>query len=166
MPQELTTKILGNLTVTGLVTADNGLVMNGTQGPQLETGIDAANIEAKGIEVIRFYVTDEQSVGASKGRALVGYSGSIVHVRGKLTSAPTGSGSLIFDVNKNDVTIFTTQANRPTFAANQVNSTTTDPDIVQVAAGDVISIDVDAIGGTNPGDGLHVAIVLKHSLVD
>jgi hypothetical protein len=64
--------------------------------------------------------------------------------------APTGA-DLIFDVNKNGSTIFTTQANRPKVLAATTVGALAIPDIVAVAAGDVITIDVDQIGSTLAG---------------
>jgi hypothetical protein len=56
--------------------------------------------------------------------------------------------SSIFDLNKNDVTMYTTQANRPTAVFGDGNGkvyTCTLPDIVSVAAGDFLTVDIDAI---------------------
>jgi hypothetical protein len=65
------------------------------------------------------------------------------------------SGSTIVDLNKNGTTMFTTQANRPTITAasgnNQASSGTL-PDVTSVAAGDVLSMDIDQIEGGTPAD--------------
>jgi len=64
---------------------------------------------------------------------------------------PTGA-DVIFDVNKNGTTIFTTQANRPTIpdGASEAGALSV-PDIVAIAAGDVITVDVDQVGSTIAG---------------
>ncbi len=65
------------------------------------------------------------------------------------------SGSTIVDVNKNGVTLFTTQANRPTVTAaggNSQASSGTLPDVTSVSAGDYLSIDIDQIEGGHPHD--------------
>jgi hypothetical protein len=65
--------------------------------------------------------------------------------------APTGA-SVIFDVNKNAVTIFTTQGNRPTIVASATkNAALAVPDVTSLAAGDVLTVDVDQIGSTLAG---------------
>lgn len=69
--------------------------------------------------------------------------GSIIAAVG---TAPSGS-SLVFDVNKNGTTIFTTQANRPTITTGNTVSAVSTPDVVTLAAGDKLTVDVDSIGG-------------------
>lgn len=65
--------------------------------------------------------------------------------------APTGA-SVIFDVNKNGTTIFTTQGNRPTIAISAtVSAALAVPNVVSLAAGDVLTVDVDQIGSTLAG---------------
>jgi hypothetical protein len=72
--------------------------------------------------------------------------------------APTGS-SIIFDVNKNGTTIFTTQANRPTIATSQFTATAT-PAVTSIAAGDYLTVDVDQVGSTIAGGDSAVRIRL------
>ena len=66
---------------------------------------------------------------------------------------------MIVDVNKNGVTIFSNQANRPTIAA----ATTTDDanaiDLPNVAAGQYLTVDIDQVGSTTPGSDLSVTII-------
>lgn len=64
--------------------------------------------------------------------------------------APTGS-ALIFDVNKNATTIFTTQGNRPTIAISATTGSLAVPDVTAMAAGDVLTVDIDQIGSTYAG---------------
>jgi PDZ domain-containing secreted protein len=61
-------------------------------------------------------------------------------------TAPSGS-SVVFDVNKNGVTIFSTQGNRPTITTGNTVSGAATPDVTSVAAGDKITVDIDSIGG-------------------
>ena len=79
-------------------------------------------------------------------------------LRMRAGTAPTGA-SLIADINKNGVTMFTTQANRPTIAAgaNSAGAVTL-PDITALAAGDYVSVDIDQIGSGVAGSDLTVAI--------
>lgn len=74
------------------------------------------------------------------------------------------SGSTTIDVNKNAVTLYTTQANRPsvtTASGNNALSTTT-PDITSVAQDDIIKVDVDVVESGNPND-LSVTIEVQYT---
>lgn len=75
---------------------------------------------------------------------------TVTGYRVKGSTAPTGA-SVIFDINKNGTTIFTTQGNRPTVAISGTTSTTTLPDVTAFAAGDYMGVDVDQIGSTIAG---------------
>lgn len=78
---------------------------------------------------------------------------TIVGVRAAVAvgKAPTGA-SIIFDVNKNGTTIFTTQANRPTITAtNTKSSSLAVPNVTALAAGDTLTVDVDQVGSTLAG---------------
>ena len=60
----------------------------------------------------------------------------------------TGSaGNTIVDVNLNGTTIFTTQANRPTLAYNDLDQVAVSgtPDVIACAVGDVLTIDIDQV---------------------
>jgi len=75
----------------------------------------------------------------------------------------TGSASdTIVDVNKNGMTIFTTQANRPTLAYNDANkwAVSGTPDFTTFVAGDVLSIDIDQVA-TGAADLVVVPIITQ-----
>jgi hypothetical protein len=73
---------------------------------------------------------------------------------------PGTASSTIVDVNKNGTTIYTTQANRPTLAYNDANGWASSiPDILTFAAGDVITLDIDAIA--TRAEDLVVALSVK-----
>jgi hypothetical protein len=83
---------------------------------------------------------------------------SIRSVRGYVVDAPTGR-NLILDVNKNGATIFTNQPNRPTIPAGGTGTgKITALDVVTVADGEYLSVDIDQVGSTNPGSDLVVQI--------
>lgn len=72
-------------------------------------------------------------------------------VRVNVRVAPTGQAAR-FDLNKNGVTVFTTQANRPTIAIGAVTSgKVSNLDIVTLADGDYLTLDVDQVGSTVAG---------------
>jgi len=88
------------------------------------------------------------------GKIRVPSAFTITSVRLYRTTAGS-SGTTIVDLNKNGTTMFTTQANRPQITAasgNDQSSSGTLPDVTSVAAGDVLSIDIDQIEGGNPMD--------------
>lgn len=64
------------------------------------------------------------------------------------------SGNTIIDLNINGITAYTTQANRPTIAFNDADNKVdcTLPDIISVAAGDILTIDIDAVQAGTPLD--------------
>lgn len=101
----------------------------------------------------------EVGVGAI-GYPIKGGTFTILTIAARLASAPTGSPAIL-DVNKNGITIFGTQASRPTFAVTEKDATVGTPTISEVADGDVLTIDIDQIGSTFPGSYLTVVIRLQ-----
>lgn len=115
-------------------------------------------------DTLTLFVAGALAAGAKKAAALVGVAGTIVDVRAYLDTAPAGS-SFVIDINKNGVTLFTTQGNRPTIADGTNASTTNAPDVTAVAGGDRITVDVDQVGSGTPGSDLYVAITIKRAPV-
>ncbi len=79
------------------------------------------------------------------GRA-VPFACSIIKVVGHRVDAGGSGGSTIIDINKNGATVYTTQGNRLTFlqsAGSDLSVLAIDPDVVDLAAGDTITMDVD-----------------------
>lgn len=128
-------------------------------------GITPAQLaQPNALETINLYVGGALAVATKVAAALVGVAGTIVDVRAYVDTSPVGA-ALIVDVNKNGVTLFTTQGNRPTVADGAKPSTTVLPDFVAVAAGDRLTVDVDQIGVGTPGSDLYVAITVKRAPV-
>jgi hypothetical protein len=75
---------------------------------------------------------------------------TITNVYVAVGTAPTGA-SIIFDVNKNGTTIFSTQGNRPTIAVSTTSDMTSTPNTTSVSAGDILTVDIDQIGSGTPG---------------
>jgi hypothetical protein len=63
------------------------------------------------------------------------------------------------DVNKNGVTIFSTQSNRPTIPAAGVTDLADAINVPNVSAGEFLTVDIDQVGSTNPGSDLTVTIL-------
>lgn len=83
---------------------------------------------------------------------------TISSVRASVGTAPTGSGVTV-DVNKNGVTIFTTQTNRPQIAASGITALAAAINVTSWAVGEYLTVDIDAVGSTVAGADLTVQIV-------
>lgn len=72
------------------------------------------------------------------------------------------SGSTILDINKNGTTIFTTQANRPTFLYSAGNNAivTPTPDVTSFSENDLLSFDIDQIEGGSAAN-IRIEIVME-----
>lgn len=101
-------------------------------------------------------------VGAGISPVPILANGNITAYRTKGITAPTGSAA-IFDINKNGSTMFTTGGNRPTVAAGATVSSLTLPDIVAVAAGDYLTVDIDQIGSGTAGADFVLGIQITES---
>lgn len=77
-----------------------------------------------------------------------------------INTPPTGS-SVIVDVHKNGVTIFTNQANCPQIAAGQYTGQSTAIDVTTWAVGEYLTVEVDQIGSSVPGADLTVQVAVS-----
>lgn len=95
--------------------------------------------------VATFTIPGTLAAGLGQARFYLPQAGAIVSIIVTVNTAPSGSAA-VFDVNKNGVTIFTTQANRPSIAASAFLATAT-ADILTFVAGDWWAVDVDTPSG-------------------
>lgn len=88
----------------------------------------------------------------------------VVSVRAAVGVAPTGA-SVLIDVNKNGATIYSTQSHRPTIAASGFTGLGGASGIgaTYTAATDYLTIDVDQIGSTLPGESLTVTVRMRNT---
>lgn len=91
------------------------------------------------------------------GRFLFPAAARIINVMLAANTAPTGA-SIICDVNKNGITVFTTQANRPSIAVAANASSAAVPDVTAIALGDYLTVDIDQVGSTIAGADLVVQV--------
>lgn len=89
------------------------------------------------------------------GRAL-----TIVGVVAHAGIAPTGA-DLVVDVHNDGVTIFTDQNHRPRVLAGATDGSAPTIDAGGWAPGNVLTVDVDQVGSTNPGGYLTVAVIVQ-----
>ena len=87
------------------------------------------------------------------GRAI-----TIIGVRATMGS-PSSGASVIVDVNKNGVSIFSTQSNRPTIPAGSNTDLADAINLPSVGASDYVTVDIDTAGTTTPGSDLTVDII-------
>ena len=103
-------------------------------------------------QLIKLCAPGTVTAAADKDASVVQYAGFIQNIFANCISGGTGATSSIADVNLNGTTIFAS-ATKVTFAATTGTATygtfTTDP--TQVAAGDVISLDVDSVATSPKG---------------
>ena len=91
-------------------------------------------------------------------------AGTILRITLHRRVAGTGSSTIV-DVNKNQVTVFTTQANRPTVAfgaGNNAIDAHTNMDVTAFAQNDQFQVDVDQAEGGNPQD-VSVIVEVQYS---
>ncbi len=124
----------------------------------------AGRLEVNDLDEYTFWVGGVQTAGTLKQQFVTCCIGTIVAVRAWVDTAPTGA-TFIVDVNKNNVSLFTTQGNRPTVAISGQVSTLVLPDITALAVGDRLSIDVDQVGSTIAGSNLSVTVAVKRACV-
>ncbi len=125
----------------------------GPQGIQGETGLSGTSTRA-----ICFYVDSTLKVETGVMTFIVPMALTITDVRLTVDVAPVGA-ALIGDIHKNGTTLYTTQANRPTIADGTLAVTAALPDTVTLALGDKLSLDLDQVGATTPGENLAVLLV-------
>ena len=100
------------------------------------------------------------NTGAIRLRNLTGRTLNISQVFCEVGTAPTGN-DIVVDINKNDVTIFTDQANRPRILAGSNSGYTTAVDISSWYANEYLTMDIDEIGSIIVGSNLVVTVVYQ-----
>lgn len=105
-----------------------------------------------------FSASGNLTVRAGVGRLMWPFPIEVVGVSSALGTAPTGSAA-VFDLNRNGITMFTTQANRPAVAAG-LNASDGEalPDVVAVDVSDYVTVDIDQIGSIAPGAELTMVV--------
>lgn len=141
-----------------LSTTDVSVVYAATAGPRGETGLTGAN----GLTYQTFTVPATLTTGVGKARFYAPTNLSITNVFASVGSSPSGS-SIIVDVYKNGVTIFTTQANRPTITAGSFQDSASVPDSAQstMNSGDYLTISIIQVGSIIAGSDLTIQITLQ-----
>lgn len=111
--------------------------------------------------VVPFSATGVMTTRTGKNFIQLLGSGKIIAIYAYLNTAPTGGTTFKIDVNLNGTTIYTTQANQPTWVASANAATVGDHAVKTYANGDRLSIDVDAVGSTVAGSDLSVSVWIR-----
>jgi len=120
--------------------------------------VDSASGGGGGGSVAAFTIPGALAVAVGSVRWYAPKSITVTSVVVSVGTASLGA-SVIFDVNKNGTTIFTTQANRPTVAASAFTASTTGMSVTTLTTSDYITVDVDQIGTTYSGADAVVQII-------
>jgi hypothetical protein len=126
-----------NLNFTG-----NGVIVT-NDDPTDSTIVDISN--PSGTSLYTYYVDGRLVVYSNVAESLVASTPIVIKSVTAHLKYTGVSGSTIVDINKNGTTIFTTQANRPTILFSGSAYSSTIPDITSMAAGDVLTLDIDTV---------------------
>lgn len=138
--------------VTGYVNDDGQLVLENRIGGQILAG----NV-LRAYDFVPFSVPGVLSVQDFQLTLTAVRETVISEVVVTVGSAPAGS-SIVVDVLKNDVTIFTDPGDRPTILAGELEGSGV-PDVTAVAVGDKFKVSVISVGSGTPGSDLVVQVV-------
>lgn len=114
-------------------------------------------VEAPKVRGIAFYIDGILAVETQAMSFVSPLAITVSEVRLSVDVAPVGS-DLIVDIHKNGVTMFTTQANRPTITAGNTSATSAAPDITSIDVGDLITIEIDQVGSSVAGSNLAATV--------
>jgi hypothetical protein len=103
---------------------------------------------------------DAETGANQTNELLVPRAGTIIRASAVAKTGPTGA-DLIFDINLNGTTIWSTQSNRLTIAASATEGATTTFNTTAVSQNDNLSIDVDQIGSTIAGSDITVQLEIE-----
>lgn len=151
--------VTGNQTIDGIKTLSSIPILPGTNPTADNEAVRKAYVDGKAIKQMIFFVAGAAAVGTNVTlRLKIGFAGTIVKARAYAKTAPVGS-NLIFDVNKNGTTIWSTQANRlKVTAGNNEDTDITAFNTTTFAADDVFTVDIDQIGSTTAGSDISIEI--------
>lgn len=103
------------------------------------------------------YTFGETIAATGTARMYVEYTSTVSKIRVSAGTAVAGQ-SVIVDINKNGITLYTTQANRPAIAVGASTQVAAAPDVTAFTAGDYITVDVDQLGNVSGSYGVPLTI--------
>ena len=116
--------------------------LDGIQGPIGPQGIPGV----EGVKTVVFCLTGALTIGTNKIGWLSTGTYTITKIKIYSNTVPTGT-DIIADIHKNGVSLFTTQANRPTVVVNtNLGADRINMDIATVVENDYVNLDIDQVG--------------------
>lgn len=115
---------------------------------RLEALITALGADMKKASVEQFTWSIYGSLsGTYTGKAKIYCEGNYTFESCRISlGTASSSGAVTVDVNKNGTTIYTTQTARPSIAASGTTAVGNSPAVTSFAAGDYLTVDLDAFG--------------------
>ncbi len=124
------------------------------------------NVNAKYTRQVGWYVAEDPlTTGVNKNAEITyrGPAGTIVRADAHVKKAPTDA-SLTFDINIGGTTIWSTQANRLVVLTTATSGTQTTFDDTSITDGEILTLDIDVVGSTEPGEYATVLIEVECAL--
>ena len=137
--------------------------IQGIQGLKGDTGLQGIQGDPATDTNTRFFTFvlhrgENATTGINKtNKLIVDKAYTINKVYAYATTAPTGA-ALIFDINVNGSTIWSTQSNRIQIAAGANYGTQNTFNTTNLIEGDIINVDIDQIGSTIAGSDITVVM--------
>ena len=134
--------------------------IQGIQGEQGLQGVPGNPATDTNTRIFSFVLHrgENATTGVNKTNKLIADKAyTITKAYAYATTAPTGA-SLLFDINVNGSTIWSTQGNRLAIASTANSGTQTSFNTTTLAENDVLSIDIDQIGSTIAGSDITVTL--------
>ncbi len=115
----------------------------------------------------RFYVDGRLAALAGVAGAYIAPADAIIETVYIRVSSPGTEGSTVVDLNRNGSTVFTTQANRPTFSYSEGAAAvkSPQPDSPTLAEGDVLTVDIDQTAAGAAGLTILIALLLAGTVI-
>ena len=117
------------------------------------TAASTTTSSTQNIGLVPFSRTGSLSPTIGSARFQLPFNATILGVSATVSTAPSGT-SIILDLNRNGITLFSNQGNRPQILSGQNSSQEVDPDVVDMNRGDYLTLDIDQVGNVIPGSDL------------
>lgn len=131
-------------------------------GGSLHDHLMSATAHSAGYLLLRTHLHGSAAVGANTGDPLsFGRTLQLENVRANLRRGPSGA-TAAFDVNFGATSVWqASQLFRPIFPAGATNYGNASPNLITYPSGAVITVDVDAVGSSDPGQDLSIVFVFR-----
>lgn len=141
------------------------LCMNTSTGPSKGTSWTCLNVAARPTTGVFCGGTASVSHTCEGFRGRIPVACTLNRVDATVTTAPTGT-SILIDINEctaptTCTTVWSTQSNRLTIAANALSGSQTTFNDTSVAVGNYIGFDLDQVGSSTAGQNLTVTVVCQ-----